>query len=78
MMTEDRLADTSVLTSLFRHNTWATLRLLDFCAGSSDDAMRVFAAGSPTNSMWLEVIWRSGRHSRVPDVRANRLYEIDE
>ena len=51
------------------------------CGGrylSADDAMRVFAAGSLTNEMTLEVAWRSGRRSVVQGVRANRIYEIDE
>ena len=51
------------------------------CGGrylSSDDTMRVFAAGSLTNEMTIEVAWRSGRRSVVRGVRANRLYEIDE
>ena len=45
---------------------------------SSDDAMRVFAAGSLTNEMRIEVRWRSGKRSVVNGVRANRLYEIEE
>jgi hypothetical protein len=51
------------------------------CGGrylSCDDAIRVFAAGSETNRMRLEVRWRSGKRSVVEDVRANREYEIDE
>jgi hypothetical protein len=51
------------------------------CGGrylSCDDAMRVFAAGSLTNRMRLEVRWRSGKRSVVEAVRANREYEIDE
>ena len=51
------------------------------CGGrylSGDDAVRVFAAGSETNRMRLEVRWRSGKRSVVEDVRANREYEIDE
>jgi hypothetical protein len=51
------------------------------CGGrylSCDDAMRVFAAGTETNRMRLEVRWRSGKRSVVEDVRANREYEIDE
>jgi enediyne biosynthesis protein E4 len=44
----------------------------------SDDPLRVFAAGSMTNRMHLEVLWRSGNRSVVEDVRANYLYEIDE
>jgi hypothetical protein len=45
---------------------------------SSDDPMRVFAAGSPTNRLRIEVNWRSGNRSVVSDVRANCLYEISE
>jgi hypothetical protein len=51
------------------------------CGGrylSSDDPMRVFAAGSRANEMRLEVRWRSGKHSVINGVRANRIYEIDE
>lgn len=51
------------------------------CGGhylSSDEPMRVFAAGSPTNEMTIEVAWRSGRRSVVRGVRANHLYEIEE
>jgi len=51
------------------------------CGGrylSGDDPMRVFAAGSLTNEMRLEVRWRSGLKSVVSGVKANRLYEIDE
>ena len=45
---------------------------------SSDDALRVFAAGHPTNRLTLEVTWRSGRRSVIADARANALYEADE
>src|SRR5205823_3005 len=45
---------------------------------SCDDAMRVFAAGSMTNEISIEVKWRSGKWSMVNEVRANRIYEIDE
>jgi len=45
---------------------------------SSDEPMRFFAAGSSTNRMSLEVRWRNGRQSRVEDVQANRIYEIDQ
>ncbi len=51
------------------------------CGGrylSCDDTMRVFAAGTLTNRMRIEVNWRSGRRSRVDDVRGNRIYAIDE
>ncbi len=45
---------------------------------SSDDPMRVFAAGSSTNDLKIEVTWRSGKRSVVEHVRPNRIYEIDE
>lgn len=45
---------------------------------SSDDPIRTFAAGSATNQLAIEVLWRSGRRSVVAPAAANRLYEIDE
>jgi hypothetical protein len=51
------------------------------CGGrylSADENMRVFAAGSLTNRMDLEVRWRSGKRSMIRDVTANCLYEVDE
>ncbi|HEY5910623.1 MAG TPA: CRTAC1 family protein, partial [Verrucomicrobiae bacterium] len=51
------------------------------CGGrylSCDDAMRVFAAGSLTNRLRIEVTWRSGKRSVVPDAHPNYLYEIAE
>lgn len=45
---------------------------------SSDDPVRSFAAGSPTNALTIEVTWRSGRRSIVKDAKANHLYEVDE
>ena len=51
------------------------------CGGrylSGDQPMRVFAAGSPANSMRLEVTWSNGRRSVVSGVKANRVYEIAE
>lgn len=51
------------------------------CGGrylSSDDTMRVFAAGSLTNQMSIEVAWRSGHRSVVHGVKANHIYEIAE
>jgi hypothetical protein len=69
----------------------ATVKLIDgamkmqsqemICGGrylSGDHVMRVFAAGSLTNKMRIEVTWRSGRRTVVNGVQANRLYEIDE
>jgi enediyne biosynthesis protein E4 len=51
------------------------------CGGrylSGDHAMRVFAAGSLTNKMRIEITWRSGRRTAISGVQANRIYEIDE
>jgi hypothetical protein len=51
------------------------------CGGrylSCDQAMRVFAAGTLTNQMRIEVTWRNGKRSVVEPAYANRLYEIDE
>lgn len=45
---------------------------------SADEPMRVFAAGSASRDLLLEVRWRSGKLSTVRGVRANRIYEIDE
>ena len=45
---------------------------------SGDDPMRVFAAGSPTNSLTLEVTWRSGWRSVITNAAPNRIYEIFE
>jgi hypothetical protein len=45
---------------------------------SGDDAMRVFACGAATNSLSLEVTWRSGKRSLLADVKPNRIYEADE
>lgn len=45
---------------------------------AGDDAMRVFAAGSDTNRLWLEVLWRSGRRSVIEGVQPNRIYTVKE
>jgi len=45
MMPENELGDTSVLTTLFGHNAWANLKLLDFCAGLSDAQLDATAIG---------------------------------
>jgi hypothetical protein len=45
---------------------------------SGDEAVRVFAAGSATNRMRLEVVWRSGQRSEVSEVVGNREYELFE
>jgi hypothetical protein len=51
------------------------------CGGrymSGDQAIRVFAAGSLTNEMRIEVRWRGGSRSVVEHVKANRIYEVIE
>jgi hypothetical protein len=51
------------------------------CGGrylSADDTLRVFAAGTSTNRLRIDVTWRSGKHTMVADALANCLYEIDE
>ena len=45
---------------------------------SCDDAERVFAAGSLTNRLRIEVAWRSGKTSVLEGAEANRVYEIHE
>jgi hypothetical protein len=45
---------------------------------SGDDPMRVFAAGSATNRLTVEVTWRSGKRSVMNDARPNCIYEIEE
>ncbi|MFO1500125.1 MAG: VCBS repeat-containing protein [Verrucomicrobiota bacterium] len=50
------------------------------CGGrymSGHDPLRVFAAGAATN-LQVEVTWRNGARSVLPDCAPNCLYEIDE
>ena len=54
-MQDTERGDTSVLTTLFAHNTWANLRLLDFCAKLSDeqlDATAIGCFGSIRDTLW--------------------------
>ena len=54
-MRENGQGDTSVLTKLFAHNTWANLKLLDFCEHLSDaqlDATGIGCFGSIRNTLW--------------------------
>lgn len=44
-MLENPPGDTSVLTTLFAHNTWANLKLLDFCERLSDEHLNTTAIG---------------------------------
>ncbi len=53
-MPENGSGDTSVLTTLFSHNTWANLKLLDFCEQLSDaqlDATAIGGFGSIRNTL---------------------------
>jgi uncharacterized damage-inducible protein DinB len=45
-MRDDTVDDKSVIESLFRHNRWANLKLLDFCAGLSDEQLGATATGA--------------------------------
>ncbi len=44
-MAENEPGDVSVLTTLFAHNIWANLKLLDFCAHVSDAQLDTTAVG---------------------------------
>lgn len=44
-MNVDTPGDTSVLSTFFAHNTWANLKLLDFCARLSDAQLDATAIG---------------------------------
>ncbi|HUS35173.1 MAG TPA: VCBS repeat-containing protein [Verrucomicrobiae bacterium] len=51
------------------------------CGGrylSSDDPVRSFAAGSTTNALKAEVIWRNGKRSILNPVKPNTIVVIDE
>ncbi len=45
---------------------------------SCDQAMRVFAAGSATNVLRVDVRWRNGKHTIVPQAKPNSLCEVNE
>jgi enediyne biosynthesis protein E4 len=45
---------------------------------SSDEPLRVFAAGSLTNSLTVEVTWRDGSLSRVDNAKPNHLYVVKQ
>jgi len=55
MMQDNERGDTSVLTTLFAHNAWANLKLLDFCEKLSDeqlDATAIGCFGSIRDTLW--------------------------
>jgi enediyne biosynthesis protein E4 len=45
---------------------------------SGSDPMLVFAAGRAQGGMVLEITWRNGKSTVIPDVHPNRLYEVEE
>ena len=45
---------------------------------SSDEPLRVFAAGTLTNILSIDVTWRDGSHTRVDDVKPNHLYSVTQ
>ena len=45
-MPQTEQADSSVLAVLFQHNTWANLKLLDFCSTLSDEQLEATAPGT--------------------------------
>lgn len=45
-MLQPEQGDASVLTALFHHNTWANLKLLDFCEGLADEQLDTRAIGT--------------------------------
>lgn len=45
---------------------------------SGDNAERVFAAGTATNQMRMEVTWRNGSRTVINDALANSVYEVIE
>ena len=54
-MQKNERGDTSVLTTLFAHNTWANLKLLEFCEHLSDeqlDATAIGGYGSIRDTLW--------------------------
>ncbi|MBL9136351.1 MAG: VCBS repeat-containing protein [Verrucomicrobiales bacterium] len=44
---------------------------------SCDQGQRTFAAGNGLEPLELEIRWRDGATTRLQDLRANRIYEID-
>ena len=45
---------------------------------SSDEPLRVFAAGFVTNELTVQVTWRSGLQTVIPHVPANSYLEVEE
>src|SRR5258706_7648844 len=79
MMPENEPGDTSVLTALFAHNTWANLKLLDFCEKLSDeqlDATAIGCFGSIRDTLWHivggEVSYVKRVNSKLPPTPVSR------
>jgi uncharacterized damage-inducible protein DinB len=45
MVSDIKQGDTSILTKLFHHNTWANLKLLDFCESLSEEQLGTTTVG---------------------------------
>jgi hypothetical protein len=45
---------------------------------SSDEPVRVFAAGTLTNILSMEVTWRDGSQTRIDDVKPNYAYAVTQ
>ena len=45
---------------------------------SSSDPLSVFAAGEVNKDLTIRVVWRNGTISVIQNLKANRIYEIDE
>ena len=72
-MPETEPGDSSVLTTLFAHNTWANLKLLDFCERLSDEQLDTTAIGgygSIRDTLWhivgAEVSYVERVNGRLP------------
>jgi uncharacterized damage-inducible protein DinB len=55
IMQDNEQSDTSVLATLFAHNAWANLKLLNFCEGLSDaqlDTAAIGGFGSIRSTLW--------------------------
>ena len=78
-MPENEGDNTGVVTKLFEHNVWASLKLLDFCEGLSDeqlDSTGVGCYGSIRDTLGHivrgEVSYVERVNGRVPAVRPGR------
>ena len=74
-MAESEPADNSVLTTLFAHNTWANLKLLDFCEALPAEHLEATAPGTYgaiRDTLWhlvgAEVSYVQRVNGRLPDL----------